>query len=409
MYTAVSAIGVPLGLNKRWQVIDLTQYPVAQLYSQFRIVQITLTPPGATDNVYLRLSDIASTYTTYAGYFTDLLTDIGNTTLPTTPTGIILNLRSALFMDAYRAGFRADPVDDNNYLSAILDVRQLPNVRISREVPSIDYQGLVSTCLFNVNGYYHLATTDGTNGIMIKDAIKSLLVSNQNQLGLWNFKNVTTLSTMPITSPMTAAISGGVAQVNLGIDLTNKTVALVLGGYFMMVNNTSLSPLGGSLYSIDFNQIDLVNRYYESANYLDVSTILAATPPANPNQVVISDLISDTAIAAWLAMNQTFFVVFDTPEMFSQQQFVKKIGIPNLYISYTEPKYPLALALGRHPPYWSNVELGQWAVKIYDNNIGNLLYNTATASSLSTSGSNQPGTPGNLQNAYMLQVGTDIG
>lgn len=408
MYTAVSAIGIPLGLNKRWQVIDLTQFTVAQLYSQFRIVQVTLLPPGATDNVYLLLSEIASQYSSYSGSFNDLLTDNGSTTLPTTPTGVILNQRSALFMDAYRAGYRADPVDDNNTLSAILDVRQLPNVRISRIVPSVDYQGLVNTCLFNVNGYYHIASTDGTNGVMIKDAIKSLLLSNQNQLALWNFANVTTLSTIPITPQMTSSTASGVATINLGVDLTNKSVALVLGGYFMMIDNDALSALGGSLFNINFNQIDLVNRYYESANYIDVSSILTATPAANPDQIVISDLVSPTAIAAWLAMSQSFFVVFNTPELFSQQQFVKKIGIPNVYLSYSEPKYPLSLALGRHPPYWANAEAGQWALKIYDNNIGNLLYNTASAGAVSTSGANQPGSPGNLQNAYFLQVGTDI-
>lgn len=408
MYTIVSAIGVPMGLNQRWQVIDLTQYTVAQLYAHFRIVQVTLTPPGTNTNVYLLFSDIANQYSTYPGYFADLITANGNTTLPTTPTGFSLSLRSAVFADAYQAGFRADAVDNTNAIPLVADVRQMPNVRISRTVPSVDYQTLFNTCLFNVNGYYHQASTDGVNGVMIKDATKSLLQSNQNQIGIWNFANVCSLHTVPVTPGMYSIPATGVASINLGQDITNKTVAMVIGGYFTWIDNNVLTQTGVNTFSVNFNQIDLVNRYYESANYIDVTSILALTPAVNPNQIIVSDLVTTTAVAAWLAMSQTFFVVFDKAEMFKAQQFVKSIGIPNVYLTYSKPTHALCLALGRQPPYWANEELGQYALKIYDNNIGNLLYNTATQAAVSTSGANQPGSPGNLQRAYFLQIGTDI-
>lgn len=388
-------------------MVDLTTLTVAQLFSQYRILQIRLTPPNTNTDVYLLLSDIVNDYATYSGYFSDLVAGLNGASLPTRTDSIALNSRSAAYTDAYQAGFAATPVDANNIHPVVSDVRQLPNVRISRNIPPISYGQLINTCLFNVNGYYHSATHPDDDGIMIKDAVSSLLISGQNQIGIWSFANVATLTTLAVT-PAMCTINQGVANINLGVDLTNKTVAMVIGGYFTWIDNDVLTQIGPQQCQVNFNRIDLVNRYFESANYLDISSILALTPAANPDQIVIADLVSDTAVAAWLAMSQTFFVIFDKKEMYMERQFVKKIGIPNVYLSYSKPKHPLALSLGRHPPYWTNQEAGQWTLKIYDNNIGNLLYNTAIAESTSANGANQPNTTGPLQNAYLIQVGTDI-
>ena len=151
----------------------------------------------------------------------------------------------------------------------------------------------------------------------------------------------------------------------------------------------------------------MVNRYYESINYINIDSVLAGTPPVNPNQVVIADLTTPTAIAAWLALSQTFFVAIDNPEVYMQKQAIKRIGTPNQYITYQKPTSPLVLALGRQPPYWDVQDDRQWLLSVYDNNIGNLLYYTTT-SGVSTSGSCQPGTPGNLQEAFLLEIGCDI-
>ena len=407
MYTVVNAIGVPLGLNERWQVVDLTAYTVAQLFTDFRIVQIELTPQGATSNVYLQLSAIASTYASYSGLFSALLASIGNTALPTTTTGYVLNERSAIFADAFKAGYTVTPVDTSNVVPPYTPSSQLPNVRLTRTDIQIDYNYMAANCLVNVNGYYHATSTDGVNGVVVANAMKSLELSGQNQIGLWNFGQVASFTSMPITPAMVNYSVVAQPVVNLGIDLTGKSVALILGGYFVFIDNSVLTQVGASSFQINFTQIDLANRYYESANYIDVSSILAATPAANPNQIVVSDLTSPTAVAAWLAMSQTFFVVFNTAEMFQQQQFVKRSGIPQLYLSYTPPLYPMALSLGRHPPYWSVKDAGQWALTIYDNSIGNLLY-SGTTGSISTSGANQPGSPGLLQEAYLVQVGSDV-
>ena len=160
MYTLVSAIGVPVGLNKRWQTIDLTTITVANLFRTYRKAQVTLTPPGVSTHVFLDIANIASTYATYTGTFSALLTSLGNVALPTTTTGFVLNERSATFSDAFKAGYNVTPVDTDNAISLNLPNSQLPNLRLSRQDIRIDYNYFQANCLVNVNGYYHRTSTD---------------------------------------------------------------------------------------------------------------------------------------------------------------------------------------------------------------------------------------------------------
>lgn len=410
MYTIVSAIGVPFGLNKRWQVIDLTAYTVARLYSTFRKIQITLLPAGSSTQVYLDLYAIVATYGNYNQLFSTLLTSIGNAALPTTSTGVILNKRSAVYKDAFKAGYTVTPVSADNVASLYIPNDQMPNIRLTRTDTSIDYNYFQANCLVNVNGYYHTTTTDGINGVMVKDAMTSLTRSGQNQIAIWNFGPVCPINTIAITPAMVSTTAPGSATaplINLGIDLTGKNAFMILGGYMVPVDGDVLTQVANSTFQLNFNAIDLVNRYYESVQYINIDSVLAGTTPKNPNQIAISDLTTPTAIAAWLALSQTFFVILNTPEIYMQQLAIKKIGVPNQYISYQKPSSPMVLTLGRQPPYWSISEAGQYLLSIYDNTIGNLLYYTATPGATTTA-ANQPGTPGNLQNAYLLEVGSDI-
>ena len=410
MYTVVTAIGVPFGLNQRWQVIDLTAYTVAQLYSIFRRVQITLLPAGATVPVYLDLASVVATYSTYAFPFATLLTSLGSTALPTTLTGLILNKNTALYKDAFKARFTVTPVDATNTIVPYTPNVVVPNVRLTRTDIAIDYNYMQANCLVNVNGFYHQTSTDGINGVLVTAGMESLVRSNQNQIAIWNFGSVGSLTQIPITPAMVSTNAPGTPTaplITIPTPLTNQSIFLVLGGYMVLVDGSVLTQLSSTAFQLNFALIDLVNRYYESTNYINIDSVLAGAPAANPNQVLISDLTTPTAIAAWLALSQTFFVAINNPEVYMQQQSVKRIGTPNQYISYQQPTSPLVLALGRQPPYWDKLDGQQWLLSIYDNNIGDLLYYT-TPTSVSSSGANQPGTPGNLQEAYLLELGCDV-
>jgi hypothetical protein len=199
------------------------------------------------------------------------------------------------------------------------------------------------------------------------------------------------------------------AVVNLPSDTSNKYVFLILGGYPIYVDGQALSQLSGSAYRINFTLLNILKRFYESGNYLDLSSVIAAAGVSGYTAVSEDDITSANAINAWLTMSQSFFVVLDNAEVFTQKQYIKRIGIPNQYLTYQDPIYPLVMVLGRHPSYWKVEEDGQWRVSIYNNVVGNLSYNVVPLpSNLVDGGSDQPGMPGLLQEAYLLQIGSDV-
>ena len=410
-YSAVSAIGVPFGINQRWVTVDISTASVSTLFSTYRVLQLTLNVLGSTTPVYLQLSTLAPTYSNYVGTVGGMLTLIGNATLPTTTTPLLLNVRSATYMDAFRAGYTATPVSNTNALVPYVAPTSLPDLRLTRTDIALDYNHFVANALVSVNGYYHYISTDGVNGIQVKDAVSSLNVSSQNEVGIWNFTNVGNISTIPITSGMINTALSNRPVITLPMDTTGKYVFLMLGGYPVYVDGQALTQLSSTQFSINFTLVSILERFFESGNYIDLSSVVTASGLSGYVGATVAALTTTPSILAWLALSQSFFVVLNNPNVFIQKQYVKRIGMPNQYISYQDPIYPLVMALGRHPSYWKIGEVGEWRISIYNNTVGNIFYNASSVDlpgNFVNGGSNQPGMPGMLQEAYLLQLGSDV-
>ena len=123
----------------------------------------------------------------------------------------------------------------------------------------------------------------------------------------------------------------------------------------------------------------------------------------------MADVVTPAFLLAYLQLSQSFFIVLDASEVFVQQQFIKRSGLPNLYVAYAEPVYPLVTGLGRHPEYWHTYEDRQYAITIYDNVIENKLFTTVGEQRrVSVDRGNRPTDAGRISAAYFLEIGSDI-
>lgn len=408
MYTIIEAIGVRKGINKRWEVIDMSAWTVQDLLSTFRKVQVELLPAGATSNVFLDLIELAPTYATYADTLATILTSIGSETLPTTMTGIVLNQRHALQCDAFKAGYTVTPVNALNVIDTSVENSSLPNIRLTRTDTTMDYSYMFNRCLVTINGFYHRTDTDGENGLMVVGAMTSRNISGSNQIGLLSFASMCAIEILPIASSMIDTTTADKPIINLGVDLTDKSVLLILGGYMVQVDGTALKRVGDASYKIDLTQLNLVDRYYESSNYIDLTELEISTSANNTSEISISDLTTESVTKAWLQLSQTFFVILDTPDLYLEKQYVARSGMPDIYFNYSKPESPLVLELGRHPSYWMTYEDNVWRMTLYDNVIGNTLYYSKPLPTwINTSGSNMSGMPTHLSEAYLLEIGRD--
>ena len=408
MYTATQAIGVRNGINKRWEIIDMTSISVKKLLATFRKVQVALMPEDDTVAEYLILQDVAPRYATFTGTIAQMLTDNGDTTLPTTQTGIVLNPSKALFRDALKAGYAITPVNGVNVVDAAASKSTLPNIRLARVSSGVDYSFMFNHCLVTVNGFYHRTDTDGINGVMVAGGMTTLNKSGENQVGILSFASMCDLKLVPITDSMIDTTVVDKPVVTLTEDMSNKSLLLILGGYMVTVDGSALKQVGASSYKIDFTQLNLVERYYEANRYLDLSGLEIDPASGNPNEISIADLTTELVIRNWLKLSQSFMVVLNAPEVYTYKQYIARSGLPNVYFSYIPPEDALVLELGRQPSYWSSFNDGQWRVTLYDNVIGNELYYTRQLPTwMNTSGSDVSGAPNHLSQAYFLEIGRD--
>jgi hypothetical protein len=405
MYTAVSAIGVRLGIDKKWEVITLADWTLQTLYGTFRKVQITLLPPSSTTPVYLDLENVRNVYATFPGTVSYLLTLLGAAALPTTTTGITLNTKTARFKDAFKSGYEIKPVTDANVDDPLLPNTAKNGLRLTRFIPVTNYTYMQSACMVSINGFYHSTQTDGTSGLFVPKGMVSLRKSGQNQVGLLHFGNVGSLQYVPIVTSMVSQVNPARPVINLGIDLTGKSVMLVLGGYLHVLDTEIMQRVAASSYRLDFTKVPMLERFFESRKYLDLSMLPVDTTPVNLDQISASDVTSDAFILAYLQLTQSFFVIVDTEQLYIQKHYVKRSGMPDVYTAYQEPRYPLVTGLGRHPEYWSVKEDGQYSLTVYDAVIENKIFNSTQAEFLiSVDNANWPSWRGYISQAYLLQL-----
>lgn len=452
MYTLnTTAVGVLNGFNKQWENIDLTAFSVQALLAQYRIVQITLTVPAALEPVYLLLSDIASTYSSYSGTFQQLLSDLGNASLPTSTSPIKIGNATARFYDAFALRYTFKVVDSTNAELPVTtdeshynDLRidradQLvaPNVLDTTPVPiagiynaPINSANAVINTLVNINGFYHLAENIGNQGIFVKDGLKSMRLANQANIGLWDFNELGGFSVLA-TVPGAVDSSGSAFQVRFTQDVSASTVFFVIAGYFFPVDGTVVSQVGARVFQIDFAHVNmrLAARYFEAAGYIDLSAVAAAAGGATAGTIDTSLLDKAPAIAAWMALSQTFAVIVNRKDCYMQMRYVQRTENPNKYFCYLDrdlsnvpneienprlslvpPKLPLVLGLGRHAPYWTTTENWVHSLTVASSNVDSLMpWATPPAVEGVSSLTNQAKVKRVLQNAYLLEFGSAVG
>jgi hypothetical protein len=432
LYTLnTTAIGVRKGLNKRWEEVDLTTPTLASLFDTYRILQIVVTPQGSPDPEYLMLSDLSGSYLSSTLTVQGMLTaDFATASLPTRTLPLIVGQAVARFYDAFRLRYQIKVVDNDNVEPPnTASPDDFDHVRIDRPDTIISSADAVANVLVNVNGFYHLVENIGDRGIFIRDALKSLRQSGQNQIALWDFRELGGVTVLP-TVPGALHTSNTAWQVALAQDVSEKTVFFVVGGYFFPVDGTVVSQNGTGRFLIDFLHPNFraPARYYEAANYIDMSTVAAAAQGEVPGTVDIDALSGADAITAWMGLSQTFAVIINRKDTYVQRRYLQSTGNPNQYFCYLDrdlsnvaneienvrlslhtPDLPMVLDLGRQPPYWSATERWVHSFTIYNNRIGQLLYESGQPTEgVVTSGADQPGSPGVLQHAFLLEFGSDV-
>lgn len=416
MYTLVSAIGKSFASAGRWESVNIGTMPLSQIYATYVKVYAILTNPFITGEVSLDLSKIQAVEGGLSITFNDFLVANGDAVLPTSTTIPTLNPRFAEYKDAFKAGYKVQPVNKLAAPDAQLpasDKTWLYLTKTDSTGKSIDFVQFYKSCMVSVNGFFHNIDASPT-AAWVMDGMVSRNISHQNQIGILNFQKLGTLQYVPITPSMIYKQNQSQAYrnqmyVNLGVDVSNQTVMLVLGGYLHVLDGKTMYRVGKQEVAINFNNLPILDRYYESSKYLDFSALPFERDPQNPGKIAVQDFLSDANLVAYATMSQSFFVILNNSEIFTEYDKIYTGRIVNKLVSNQEPKYPLVNGVGKIADYWSVYEDGRWAISTYDNLWHHRTYNTSDwRNDQCVNDARESMNPEEHSRAFFLKIGTDF-
>jgi hypothetical protein len=199
MYQYISAIAKALTGDGKWAIIDISNIPLNVLFTEYSRIIVTLSNPFLPSNIAVDLITIRPVTEGLAITIIDFLLQNGNQTLIALPNIPTLNPKYAKYADAFHAEYKIDLIGPKTSVSTQMLVSDKTWLYLTK--PSIDYSLFYKSCLVNVNGFFHLTDFD-TSGIYVVDGAKSQYKSRQNQIGIYSFSELGSLSFIPITETM---------------------------------------------------------------------------------------------------------------------------------------------------------------------------------------------------------------
>lgn len=408
MYLLIEAYGVKLGTNQRWSKVDTAQATIKQLLEAFRELQFTLKEKLTSKVVFLDASTLLreySTVNTLASVFFQSLA----LPLKTKTTSLLINNSVAMYCDAFSAGYSATPVTRANIALQDNRLREVTDVRLTHKANGLNYATFANHCLVSVNGFFHLPDTDGVNGIVVSDAMNSVKLSGRNHIGIYSFKEIGAIKLVPITKEMLLP-SDDVRKISIFIDqdIGNKQVLISLGGYLHWIDNQTITRTGDKTIKVDFSKIPLLERYYESRRFIDLSGLPTNNTPANPTQIGSKDAWTAEFLAEYLQLSQSFVVILDKPSIYVEKHPLRDSKIPDTYVHYTRPLFPLVSHWGRCNEYIATEDDDHYLLTTSDCSKENYLFNTIDNQAfLSVSDALDPDQRREHSDVWLLEIGTE--
>lgn len=415
MYTVVSAKGISKQPQSRWGDIDVSSLAVFEIFNSYREVYLTLSANFTPDPIYVDLNVFRIKYSSFTGTIDDMLTDNGNETFETVDEIPTKSTRFALFQDMYRAGYRIDITGRNSTPDSGIPRENKIDLRVYRDQPVTSMQDVYDYCMVCVNGYWHMTDTDG-DYLYVHDAAKTAQKSRHNSIGMWSFKNIGKIQHVPITESMIYKQSTDsklyqktYIQIDPSINTQGKTVLLVVGGYLVLPNPNIFHPVGNNAFGVWTNRIPLLERFYESRGYLDYDSLGLDNNTTNKSIINVTQFFSDAVLTKYFTMSQSFFVIVDTPEIFTNKLHIENTGFPGMFRSGFEPEYPLITGRGRCSIYWKQREDGLWSINAADSYLNHRLFNDLPNNrKINVAASKPPTGPDTNSSGYLLELGSDF-
>lgn len=377
MYIFKRAIVLTRSVGAQWVERDLRATLLQEIFRTYRRAYLELESIYLEDTVYVDLTLLRPQHAGFSGTLSEWLVSMANKTLPTVDHLPTTNLRYARYSDARQAAYLIEPVAMGRHYPPGYPITERPDLALTRPRYDTDMRLVHQYCLTTVNGYIHMtdAALDGSVSY-IKDGSKSMLTSSENHVGILSFLDIAELTKIPITEPMVRTEQPLKKRVVIDLEepIGDRMVLLSLGGYLLFPEEQVFWVSGEKTLSINLDGLPMLERFYESSLYLDLSELHLTQSQLNRHLVTVDEWFSDAVLLRYLQLSQTFVILVDTPTLLTEKRFIRHSSLPGMFTAHTEPVYPLVVNYGKLVEYWKTHEDGYWSVTVTDSYLRNFQY-----------------------------------
>lgn len=348
----------------RWNEGDLANALVATLSATYGDIYLYIDYPGATGtitkalhwlNVTNLIVGVSPTMTVQ-----QWLTSLGSKTLPFEKALPNEKTRLVKYAQAWHCGYNIKPVARNGNVNSTESKFSKEDLLITH--PKFTPQNIRDNTLISVNGYYHL-TDYTTAGVRVYGGNSTVRKCNDNQIGVYSFEQIGKLKYVPITDAMISVGEGApmwngtYLTIPKNIDINNKTVLFVAGGYLNVLSDV-YQRVDDRTWRINFGAMIFLDRILASIQQIDLSSLGLEFDPNDPTRLNVEQLKSDKVVRAYLKLSQTFFVIVDSPTFFQEYKPIESLRAPGRFVDVKVEQIPLVGAYGKMLDYHNIREPG---------------------------------------------------
>lgn len=415
MYRVIQLLGVRRGVAERWVQLDALTIKTDELFSNYRRCVVQARLAGADSDSYIDLAQFSARFADRSIRVSDLFIEVGSGHVETLAKKPDFTLQPVQWNDVFRAGYKVE-LWDRIYGNNVPAVER-KDVRLTRDSVETDYRDVHAHCLFTVNGRLHYADSDQKSHVVVYDAALSRQIQGNNQMGVLSFKRIAPLKCYPITDEMISIRSGeslgdgtgqhffttGSLLAPLGSE--QKTVMLSLGGYLLGPDDRVFQRVGPREYVIDWSAYPLLDRLFDSANCIDLSSLGLG----DLSRPISRDVVHvDKVLMALLKLSQSFFIVVDTPHLSCVKTKIQQVFGSGIYRSLMDTTLPLITSAGLLSEYWKVHYEGMYTFTIANGWVQRRVLNQANIYPPgAVTSAPQPTANRKPVDAYLFQIASD--
>lgn len=370
MYTYVKSLSLSRGFGGVWSAEDLLYRTLVNIYNTTSKFYLTLKEPVTDREVHVDMNELKLEFSTYNNTVENWLIDIGNRALPEISQLPDTIVKYAKFSNAIQAGYRLSLAKRGYAVDDSAPMESLPDLRLTRPGFDTDLSLIHTHCLATVHGLLHNTDTNGEVAYAI-DAGKVIHKRGYSHVGLVSFLDIGKVTKVKIKEDDIHRLEPDTPlsdKVVFTVDepLEGKSYMLSMGGYLVTPEEGVFWRSGEKSFSLNLQSLNYMERYLESKDIIDLSSLGLPPSDINPNVVSLEDLMSGATIKKYLTLSQSFLVIVDTPMLAFNKIHIRTAHVPGRFTSFQDPSYPLVVGYGRLGEYWKTEEAGYWSLSLPD-------------------------------------------